>query len=139
MKFESFIKIGKVKKKTPDPQEGQALLSQAKDRLDYVKDKEITTKSAKFVFEDAYEAVREAAQGLMSIKGYKPYSHEATISFVAKFHENDFSKEDISNFDYYRVLRNDSVYRAVQILPQDAKDSLEFARKFVIKASKVFQ
>jgi hypothetical protein len=61
--FANYLKTGKVKKKTADPEEGKALLNQAEDRLEYIKGKEITAKTAKFVFEDAYEAVREAVRG----------------------------------------------------------------------------
>lgn len=135
--FEHYVKTGKVKKKTPDPEEARALLNQAQDRLDYIKGKEITEKTAKFVFEDAYEAVREAAQALMSKEGYKPYSHEATISFVKEFHGKDFTPEEIAEFDHFRELRHDSVYRAAQVLPEDAKDCIAFAKRFVKKASEL--
>ena len=57
--FGHYVKTGKVKKKTPDPEEGKALLNQAQDRLEYIKGKEITAKTAKFVFEDAYEALQK--------------------------------------------------------------------------------
>ena len=138
MDFTTYLKTGKVKKKTIDPEEGQALLYQAIDRLDFVKEKDITNKSAKFVFEGAYESVRESAQSLMSKQGYKPYSHEATISFIVEFYKKYFSEEDIANFDHFRILRNDSVYRAVQVLPEDAKDCLIFATKFVKKVKEIF-
>ena len=131
--FENYLKYGKVKSKTPDPEEARALLQQAKDRLDYVKGKGINEKNAKFVLEDSYEVIREAAQSLMSIKGFKPYSHEATISFIREFHKNDFNSEEIEKFDYFRRLRNDSIYKAVVIVPEDAKDSLIFAELFVVK------
>ena len=133
--FGNYIKTGKVKKKTADSEEAKALLNQ--DRLDYIKDKEITVKTAKFVFEDAYEAAREAAQALMSKKGYKPYSHEATISFIKEFYSQDFTEEEITEFDHFRGLRHDSVYRAVQVLPEDAKEGIAFARKFVKKAREI--
>tara|TARA_Y100000034_G_scaffold101786_1_gene126295 strand:- start:97 stop:510 length:414 start_codon:yes stop_codon:yes gene_type:complete len=137
MEFETYLREGKVKRMTADPEQAQALLKQAQDRLEYVSDKDITLKSAKFVFEDAYEAVREAAQSLMSKKGFKPYSHEATISFIKEFHKKDFSQEDVANFDHFRMLRNDSVYRAVQISLEDARDCLAFAKVFVNKAKEI--
>lgn len=131
--FENYVKNGKVKKKTPDPEEGQALLQQAKDRLWYVSFKEITERAAKFVFEDAYEAAREAAQSLMSKRGYKPYSHEATISFIQEFYNSNFRPEEIARLEHFRQLRHDSVYRAVPIFPEDAKSCFLFAKMFVKK------
>lgn len=125
------MKSGKVKNKTIDPEEARALLEQAEDRLEFIKNNKVTDKSAKFIFEAAYEAIRESAQSLMSMKGHKPYSHEATISFVKENH--DFTEEEIAKFDYFRKLRADSVYRAVTIVEDDAKECLEFAKKFVGK------
>lgn len=135
--FEHYVKTGKVKKKTPDPEEAKALLNQAQDRLEYVRVKEITTKTAKFIFEGAYEAAREAAQALMSRKGYKPYSHEATISFVKEFYADNFTPEDIAKLDYFRELRHDSVYRAAQVLPEDASECVIFVKIFITKVIQI--
>ena len=129
--FDNYIKAGKVKKKTPDPEEAKALLQQASDRLEYTQEKKITEKNAKFVFENAYEAAREAAQSLMSSKGFKPYSHEATVVFVKEHYS--FSDNEISLFDHFRKLRADSIYRAVKIVEKDAQECVEFSRKFVEK------
>ena len=131
--FENYLKLGKVKRKTPDPEEAKALFEQSKERLEYINVKEINQKTAKFVLQDAYEIIREAAQSLMSIKGFKPYSHEATISFVRDFYKSDFSEEEIHTFDYLRQLRNNSVYKASQIEVEDAKSSLLFAQRFTKK------
>ena len=137
--FENYLKLGKAKKKTSDPEESKALSEKSKERLVYIKEKQIGRKNAKFILEDAYEAVREAAQALMSLKGYKPYSHEATISFVRDFYKSDFNDEEINKFDRFRQLRNDSVYKAVQITEEDAKDSLEFAKRFIGKIESIFK
>jgi len=131
--FESYLKLGKARRKTPDSEKAKALLKQSLDRLDYVKVKDINKKTAKFIFEDAYEAIREAAQSLMSLKGFKTYSHEATISFIRDFHKSNFNEGDIHKFDRFRKLRHDSVYRAVPVTEYDAKSSLDFAKNFVKK------
>lgn len=135
--FDNYLKLGKVKKKTPDPEEAKALMNKAKDRLEYIKEKGINDKTAKFILEDAYETVREAAQALMSIGGFKPYSHEATISFIKEFYSLEFKDDDIHNFDRFRRLRNDSVYKAIIIKEEDAKASLLFAKHFIGKAKSI--
>ena len=137
--FNNYVKSGKVKKKTLDPEEAKALLQQANDRLEYTQEKKITEKNAKFVFEGAYEAAREAAQSLMSLKGYKPYSHEATISFVRDFYSSSFPEEDIRDFDRFRQLRNNSVYSASPVTAEDAKSCVSFAAKFISKAEKILK
>jgi len=133
MNFENYLKLGKVKKKTPDTEEAKSLLEQAKDRLSYIKYKKITDKTAKFVLQDAYEAAREAAQSLMSREGYKPYSHEATIAFIKEYHCDAFPEEITSRFDHFRKLRNDSVYKAATITIEDADSCLKFSMDFVKK------
>ena len=96
--FENYLKLGKAKRKTIDPEESKALFQKANGRFKYTKSKEITEITAQFILEDAYEVAREAAQSLMSLKGYKPYSHEATISFVKEFYSSHFTEEEIKKF-----------------------------------------
>lgn len=132
-KFDYYIKLGKVKKKTPDFEEAKSLFEKAVNRLEYTKSKEISNKNAQFVLEDSYESVREAAQALMSIKGFKPYSHESTISFIKEFYISDFTEEEVYKFDRFRKLRNDSVYMAKPIINEDARSSVLFAIGFINK------
>jgi len=132
--FENYLKLGKVKKKTPDYEEAKALFRQSKERMQYAKLKDISKKTAKFVLQDSYEAAREAAQSLMSKHGFKPYSHEATISYIKRFHGDDFSEEDIFKFDHFRQLRNNSVYKAAKVMEDDAKSCILFAKKFLKQA-----
>ncbi len=131
--FKNYLNSGYVKKKTPDTEEAKSLLEKAKNRIQYTKSRDINDKSSQFVLEDAYEAIRESAQALMSIKGFKPYSHEATISFVKEFYGSNFSEEEIHKFDRFRQLRNDSVYKAKIVTSGDAKASILFAIEFINK------
>lgn len=131
--FNNYLKLGKVKRKTPDFEEAKALLEKSNNRLEYTEAKEINEKNSQFVLEDAYEAIRESAQALMSVKGFKPYSHEATISFIKEYYNSVFNEEELYKFDRFRQLRNDSVYKAIPILNEDAKASLLFAVDFLGK------
>lgn len=137
--FENYIKLGKVKKKTPDFEEAKTLLEKAENRLEYIKLKDIDGKTSQFLLEDSYEAIRESVQALMSIKGFKPYSHEASISFIKEFHKVDFKEEEIRKFDRFRQLRNDSVYKAVTVSVEDAKASLVFSIQFVNKIKSIIK
>ena len=132
-KFSNYLKLGKVKKKTPDSEEAGALFNKSKNRLKYTESKEINNMTAQFVLEDSYEAIRESAQALMSIKGFKPYSHEATISFLKDFYGLNFSEEELRKFDRFRQLRNDSVYMAKSVSNEDAEACLEFAKSIINK------
>ncbi len=131
--FKVFIEQGKVRKNTPDPKEARSLLNRSKQRLEYISIKEINSKTAPFVLEDSYESVRESAQSLMSLNGFKPYSHKATVSFINEYYSSEFSLE-VWEFDRLRKLRNNSVYTAAPVSKQDAIQSLSFAKRFVEKA-----
>ncbi len=131
--FQNYLKMGKVKKQTPNSVEAQALFEKAKLLLLYAEDKKVNEKTAAFVLEDAYESMREAAQSLMSLKGFKPYSHEATVSFIQTYYHALFSEEEIATFDHFRQLRNNSVYNASPISVEDAGLCIRFAQKFIKK------
>ena len=137
--FDNYLKQGKAKKKTPDFEEAKALLFKSENRIHYTKSKKITNKTAAFVLEDSYEAIRESAQALMSIKGFKPYSHEATISFIKDFHSLDFNEEEVRKFDRFRQLRNNSIYQAKPISEQDARSCFLFAAYFVNKIKSILK
>lgn len=131
--FENYLKLGKAKRKTPDTEEANSLFQKAKDRVELTKERKINEKSASFILEDSYEAIRESAQALMSIKGYKPYSHEATISFLKYNFGKSFSEEELAVFDRFRQLRNNSVYTAENIRKEDAIECLKFSIIFLKK------
>lgn len=133
--FKNYLNSGYVKKKTPDFEEAKALLEKAKNRLEYTKSRDVNDKTSQFVLEDAYEAIRESAQALMSVKGFKPYSHEATISFIKEFYSSDFDEGELHKFDRFRQLRNDSVYKAKIVANEDAKASVSFAIGFINKVN----
>ena len=136
-KFEVYIKAGKVKKKVKDSVEGLSLLEKAQIRIKYLRPLNKDTSS--LILEDTYEAIREAAQALMSVRGFKPYSHEATISFLKEFYKNQFSDYEINKFDRFRELRNNSVYKAQKIDISEAVECMEFCNVFIKKIEKVIK
>jgi hypothetical protein len=101
-RFQYYLDAKLVRRETVDKGEANSLMKKAVYRLAYVKAQEINEDTASFIFEDIYESLREASQSLMSLKGYKPYSHEALISFLKEFY--NFSASEISTFDRFRAL-----------------------------------
>ncbi|MBI4163452.1 MAG: hypothetical protein HY512_01200 [Candidatus Aenigmarchaeota archaeon] len=108
--FEYFIKENLVRKEIPNRSLAKSLVEKAEVRIYRILKSEIEEKEASIVFEDIYEILRESAQAIMELKGYKPYSHEALISFL--WEGKYFSESVIIILDNYRTLRNKSVYRA---------------------------
>lgn len=103
-KFQFYLDENHVKKQSPDKTEAKSLIDKAFQRMNFIKIQKIDAAVSTFIFEDIYECIREAAQSIMSMDGYKPYSHEALISFLKEFHK--FDESDIATFDRYRILRN---------------------------------
>ena len=136
-RFQYYIENSLVKKGSPDIEEATSLIKKSINRVIYILNQKIDDKSAEFVFEDVYEAMREASQSLMELKGYKPYSHEALISFLSEF--CDLPVSDISTLDRYRILRNKCVYRGAKTSSIVCKESIEFLQKFLPKIKALFE
>ena len=136
-RFQHYLDEHLARKVKVDTEEAKSLINRAVLRLDYVKKQEINEDTSPFIFEDIYETLREASQSLMSLKGYKPYSHEALISFLKEFYR--FSEYEISTFDRYRILRNKTVYCAANVSPEVCRDALAFSEAFLPKLRKTFE
>lgn len=136
-KFQYYLENDLVKKNSIDKGEAEALMNKAEGRLNFsIKIREINEKTSSYIFEDIYECLREATQALMSLKGYKPYSHEALISFLREFF--NFPESDIISFDRYRILRNKTIYKGERISVKTCKEALIFLLTFLPKLKKEF-
>jgi hypothetical protein len=96
-RFQYYIDEGLVREIAPNKAMARALIEKAFSRSEYVEAQEINDQTASFIFEDIYEALREAGQSLMALQGYRPYSHEALISFLKEYF--NFTNSDISTLD----------------------------------------
>lgn len=135
--FDYYLKTELVKKSSKDSAEARALLKRAESRLKYVEVQEIKEENAVFIFEDIYEAVREAIQALLSLKGYKPYSHEALAAFLKEFYRREFTNKEINAFNRYRIIRNNIIYRASSIDKKETKKALKYARIMTTKIKEI--
>jgi len=136
-RFQYYLDERLARKIEADKEEAKSLMNRAVLRLDYVKRQVINEDTAPFIFEDIYETLREASQSLMSLKGYKPFSHEALISFLKEFYT--FPEHEISAFNRYRILRNKTVYCAANVSTAVCRDALKFAHAFLPKLRKEFE
>jgi uncharacterized protein (UPF0332 family) len=136
--FKYYIDNSMAKKSSPDIGEAEALIAKAEGRLKFsIRTRKLDENTAPYIFEDVYECLREAAQSLMSLKGYKPYSHEALISFLKEFF--DFPDSDIASFDRYRIMRNKTVYRGEKVSLETCKAALAFLLEFLPKIKNKFE
>ena len=134
--FEFYIKSNLVKKTEGNISLARSLLKKAEIRLSRISKNHFKDEESSIIFEEIYELIREATQSIMELNSYKPYSHEALVSFV-KF-KKILNENESNIFDNYRVLRNNSVYNAEKVSLEKCRESLEFAKNVLPKIKKNF-
>jgi hypothetical protein len=122
MPFEYFLQNNEVKKASVDVNLAKSLVKDMKERIEksLLLDPKIF---AKMIFENIYDALRDFCDALLSINGYKSYSHQASISFLIK---ENFDVSMINELDQFRYKRNGSKYYGESIYPEDSEKIKEF-------------
>lgn len=123
--FEAYLRDGSVKRISPDRELAKSLIKVAKLRLERAKKEKPSDENSFFIVENCYEAVREMIDALMTLDGYKSYSHEACIEFLKKFYENEVGLSVIFLIDRNRKLRNDIKYRGILPSMNEGKSSVD--------------
>ena len=133
--FAYFVQNGDVKKQSADKLLATSLAKDAVHRLQYATAQKLTESNAKYIMENAYEALRELADALLHLEGYKSYSHEASIAFLKKFPL--LTESELNQFDILRKKRNGSKYYGEAADIMEAKEALQFANSLLIKLKKL--
>ena len=127
--FEYFVKKGDVKRQKPDINLSKSTLKESIERLEFSKNIS-KLKISKYILENAYESMREAADSLLYLDGFKSFSHEASIIYLAK---KGFGESDIMELDRFRKIRNGIKYYGENCDASDAQLALELAEKIIHK------
>lgn len=135
--FEFYISSNLVNKTQGNISLARSLLHKAEIRLSRISKDDFKDEESSIIFEDIYELIREAAQSIMELNNYKPYSHEALVSFVKS--KRILNENESNIFDNYRILRNKSIYDAEKVSIEKCKESLEFAKKVLPRIKKTFE
>lgn len=125
--FNFFITKGEVKKQSPDRNLATATFKDSEERLMLAKSL-VAMAKAKYVLENAYESMREAADAVLYNEGFKSFSHEASIVYLLK---KGFSESDIAEFDRFRKIRNGIKYYGGDCDESDAEAAIKLADKIV--------
>lgn len=133
--FEYFLRKGDVKKQSPDENLSKATFKDSLERLEFSKNLLQKVKS-KYVLENAYESMREAADSILYRDGFKSFSHKASIVYLLK---KGFNEQDILEFDRFRKIRNGIKYYGGDCDETDAKDAIEFAEKIINKIKQILK
>ena len=121
--FEFFLNKDDVKKQSPDENLSKATLKDSIERLELSKNM-LNRFKAKYVLENAYEAMREAADSVLYKEGFKSYSHEASIVYLLK---KGFNEQGIAEFDRFRKIRNSIKYYGGDCDESDAQSAIKLA------------
>lgn len=113
----------------PDIGKARGLLKRSRQRIQNLKDRDITPENAFLILENAYEAIREVIEAGMARNGISSDDHVATITWADK-HLNLRTKTT-NKLHRFRKLRNASRYEAKQITPDQASDIRQFATTFI--------
>ncbi len=125
--FNFFVNKGDVKKQSPDKNLAKATFNDSQERLALSKNLQKIAKS-KYVLENAYKSMREAADAVLYNEGFKSFSHEASIVYLLK---KGFSESDIAEFDRFRKIRNGIKYYGRDCDESDAEAAIKLAEKVV--------
>ncbi|MBI4171112.1 MAG: hypothetical protein HY514_05410 [Candidatus Aenigmarchaeota archaeon] len=134
--FERYLQDGSVKKVSIDKELAKSLIKIATFRMEKAKKEKPTDENAFFIVENAYEAVKELIDAIMTLDGYKSYSHEACIDFLKQFYAKEIAMAMIFRIDRYRKLRNDIKYRGILPSLNEGKGAIiDMGEAFVVLRS----
>ncbi len=129
MKWEDCLDY-KVKKVKENPEQAEALLKLAKRRLESV-EKRRKDEFSQLLIESYYEVIKELISALLSIHGYKSYSHECLISFMDEFYPTVLDDFQIHFLDSMRKLRSDIQYRGRDVADDYLKRNSSVIEKII--------
>lgn len=129
--FSIFLLEGDVKRQHPDRNLSEELANDCMQRLEYAKASDIDENTAKYVYENIYESLREAADSILFIHGFKSFSHEATISFLQQF--KSITAKEIAEFDRMRIKRNGMKYYGKSCSIKEAQGAIKFTESLIKK------
>ena len=127
--FEFFLTKGDVKKQSPDKNLAFAVFKDGLERIEFTKQL-LNKAKPKYVLENAYESMREASDAVLYLKGFKSFSHEASIAYLAK---ENFKEQDLTEFDRFRRMRNGIKYYGKDCDISDAEQAILLAGKIIAK------
>ena len=132
--FEEFLKQGLVKKRRKDEAKFRDLIEGAEKRKKIMeKYLPLNEETAVKVTEDCYDIIRELLEAKFNREGYKTYSHEAVVSYLANL---GFSKEEVMFMDRLREIRNGTKYYGKRVDLEYAKKVKEFLNNIYSKLKK---
>ena len=130
--FASFLATNAVRRQQPDVHTATATARDSADRL-ALAGRLLGKEAPKYVVENAYESVRELVDALLFLRGYKSYSHEATVAYLLVL---GLPLSDAGALDRLRKHRNGIKYYGEAATEQQAQEALRVAGQLTRKLRK---
>ena len=121
MSLQEHIKMGQVKKASPDISLIKSLQETAESDRRFLKGIELKNDSARKLMTNYYDILRSILEAIASLNGYKIYSHEAFTSFLKEKKEDHMAEK----FDRFRRIRNGIAYYGKNISVEEAKELIK--------------
>jgi len=131
MRFEDFVKRGIVRKSSSKNIDVKRVVDSYKSRYNFLKSLPLREDYARYVIENCYDVIRELAEAILEKRGYKSYSHEATILYLKKL--DKISDNEFIFIDNLRKIRNKIKYEREDQSVEGAKKVIEFVDKLIPK------
>ena len=136
MNFKEQINRNQVRIVSVNRNRAKSLIKSSKQAIETAKSIPLKEKTAKTIFRELYEGLREFCEALGYLIGYKFLSHVAITFFI-----KDILKEDLVSikFDRYRKLRNGINYygnnieiESVETAVSEIPDLISKLEKYII-------
>lgn len=139
--FEEYIKLGIVKKQSPDSSRSESLIKEAQESHNFlqqiIEKIGILNENANDLIKISYDILMSLIRSKMFLKGFNSSgygAHEAEVSYLRKI---KFPDSDIYFFNQLRFFRNKIMYYGKRFDADYAKKVLDFLDKNYIKLRKM--
>jgi len=136
-KFEDFLKKGDVRKQARDLNLANALIKSSEKSVRNIMRTTVDDLNAESLLSEIYDAIREIIDSILSLGGYKSYSHEASILFLERF--SDISESERLFLDNLRKVRNGIKYYGKEIDSIEVKKVMGFMDLILPKLYKILE
>lgn len=130
-KFDEFVKLGVVRKQTPNRERALSLADESKDKHQFLREaiKNIPNEKMNhnFIIESCYDIIVELIRAKMFIDGFNSKnSHEAEISYMQNL---GFEIAELRFMDELRYNRNGIKYYGRQFGREYSEKAIDFMNK----------
>jgi len=131
MRFDEYIRNGKVRKTVALQEIIQGLIINAKNHFNICKRIQLDDNTASFCLKNYYDCIRMLLDANLAKNGYKSYSHEAVIIFAEE--KKIITPEVAKEINNIRIMRHDIIYRGDIASLLDSINAIKIFEKLIAK------